>query len=71
MSEVKRVGTVVWVKDESDRVLGAHIVKETGDVMFTVPSGKLGIVKRVAEVSRGEAREFAHEILALIGEHDQ
>lgn len=71
MSEVQRKANLVWLKDSEGRVFGAHVVKETGDVMFTTPTGQPGVVNRVAEVPRDEARTFARELLALVGEHDQ
>lgn len=70
MTEVRREGTVVWVEDDHGRVLGATTTDD-GDVQFTVPSGMRGTVKRVAVTTREEARQFARELLALVGEHDQ
>lgn len=65
MTEVKRDGNCLWVTDDNGRTLGAHIVDETGSIMFTQPSGTPGLVKKLAEMSYAEACVFAHHILAL------
>ncbi len=71
MCKVRREGDVLWIEDDRQRVFGVHVVKDTGKVMFTQPSGKPGVVRRISELSREATRTLARELLALVGEHDQ
>jgi len=68
---ISRATMGVVLTDEHGRVLGAHIDERSGEVMFMCPSGKPGIVRRLSQVPREEARDFARHILAVVGEDDQ
>jgi len=43
----------------------------TGEVLVAVPSGRAGLVRRLVQLSREDARNLARGILSLVGEDDQ
>ena len=62
---------VVTIEDLRGRLMAANLDKRTGEVMFSCPIKKVGRVRRIVQVTRAQARQFAHDLLKLVGEHDQ
>lgn len=66
-----RVPDAVILRDWRERLLTFHTVEDTGTVLVMVPSGKPGVIRKIAELSRDDARELARSILDMLGEQDQ
>lgn len=59
------------VSDEQKRRMSVSLDGATGEVLVAVPSGRAGLVRRLVQLSREDARNLARGILSLVGEDDQ
>jgi hypothetical protein len=59
------------VSDERKRRMSISLDAATGEVLVAVPSGKAGLVRRLVQLNREDARNLARGVLDLVGEDDQ
>ncbi len=62
---------MINIEDSKGRSMAANVVKKTGEVLFSRPIGIPGRVGVIVQVTREQARQFARDLLKLVGEHDQ
>ncbi len=67
---ISREPDSIVIEDDGGRVMGIH-VKKDGQVMFSRPCGKPGVVTRLIELDRIDARKLANELLDILGRYDQ
>lgn len=68
--EIDRDAGFLIIRDDKDRAIGVSVTPASGEVMFSVPTGRPGRVSRLLQCERSAARAFAKEILELLGEDD-